>query len=108
MASPLLAAESIAIAVLIADTVPNWYSGLMPSTFTIRTFSDDPEKVRALRRAEVVGSGLALSAGIAGSVLTKSWIPLIMVLVVMAILLFEYENAIKSPINGGVDMRGSM
>lgn len=96
--------QMVGLVILAAAEVPNFLAGLLPSLFTIRTFSDDPEKLAALRRGELVGSTLALGLGFGTSLVAKSPWPFIACLAVNAILLYEYENAIRNPISEPVDM----
>lgn len=98
-------AEQLGLVILSAAEVPNFLAGLLPSIFTIRTFADDPEKVAALRRGEIVGGGMALGVGIGASLVAKTWAPAVACLGTLAVLLYEYERAIRNPISQQLDMR---
>jgi hypothetical protein len=97
-------AAQLGLVILAAAEVPNFLAGLLPSLFTIRTFSSDPEKVQALRRGEVVGSALSLGVGAGASLVAKRIEPLLACLAVLGVLLWEYERAIRNPIGAPLDM----
>lgn len=97
-------AEQLGLVILSAAEVPNFLAGLLPSLFTIRTFSDDPEKVAALRRGELVGGGMALAVGVGASLVAKSWAPAAACAGTLGVLLWEYEKAIRNPISEPLDM----
>lgn len=96
--------QQLGLVILAASEVPNFMAGLLPSLFTIQTFSDDPAKVKALRRGELVGGGLAVGVGVGASLVADSWVPLFACLAILAVLVYEYERAIRNPINGGTSM----
>lgn len=83
------------LAIMAASEVPNFLAGLLPSTMTIGRFAADPVDRRRLRRSEVVGSALAIGVGVGCSLVADSPLPFIMVMGVLAVLLFEYERAIR-------------
>lgn len=94
----MASAEQLAtagLAIMAASEVPNFLAGLLPSTMTIGRFAADPEDRARLRRSEVVGSALAIGVGVGCSLVADSPVPFIMVMGVLAILLFEYERAIR-------------
>ncbi len=96
--------QQLGLVILAASEVPNFMAGLLPSLFTIQTFSDDPAKVKALRRGELVGGTLALSVGLGASLVAESWAPFWVCAGTLGVLLYEYERAIRNPINGGLNM----
>lgn len=100
-------AQQIGLILLAAAEVPNFLAGLLPSLFTIATFSDDPEKVANLRRGELVGSALSLAVGGAAALVADDPAPLVASALVLGVLLFEYERAIRNPIAEPLDMRGN-
>jgi hypothetical protein len=89
------------LAIMAAAEVPNFLAGLLPSTMTIGRFAADPEDRARLRRSEVVGSGLALAVGVGASLIGRSPLPFILTLAVLAVLLYEYERAIRSAQQSG-------
>ncbi len=90
---------------LAAAEVPNFLAGLLPSTMTIRTFAADPEQVRSLRRSELIGAALAAAVGVGASLVARSLWPALATALVLAVLLREYEAAIRNPIERPLDMR---
>ena len=84
------------LAIMAASEVPNFLAGLLPSTMTIGRFAAEPADRARLRRSEIVGSALALGVGAGTSLVAQSAVPMVMVLAVLAILLFEYERAIRA------------
>jgi hypothetical protein len=100
-------AQQLGLAILAASEVPNFLAGLLPSLFTIRTFSDDPEKVRALRHGELVGGAMALTVGAGASLVTRSWLPLLACGATLGVLIYQYEKAIRNPISRPLDMRNA-
>lgn len=100
-----MTAEQLGLVILSASEVPNFLAGMMPSLFTIKTFAGDPEKVAALRRGEVVGGTMALAVGAGASLVAKSWAPIVACTATLAVLLYEYEKAIREPISNPLDMR---
>lgn len=89
--------EAIALTVLTVAEVPNLYSGLLPSMFTISHFGHQPETVKWIRKGEVIASILSLTIGGAVSHLTNSPIPMIGTVAMMVILLMAYEHALNNP-----------
>jgi hypothetical protein len=89
------------LAIMAASEVPNFLAGLLPSTMTIGRFAAEPEDRLRLRRSEVVGSALALGVGVGCSLVADSPVPFLMVLGVLAVMLYEYERAIRGAQNSG-------
>lgn len=86
--------------------VPAILSAALPSPFTMRTFAHDPESVTTLRIGEYVGGSMVVLLGIAESMQHKSWMPLVLVLVVGGAWFGYIEWALRNPIQGGKDMAG--
>lgn len=99
-------AQTLGLTLLAADSVPNFLAGMMPSLFTIRTFAGqrDPDKMAALRRGELVGSAMALTAGLGASLVADSPAPFLACAGYLAWILYEYERAIATPISKPLDM----
>jgi hypothetical protein len=93
-----MSAEAVGLTLLAVAEVPNFYSGLLPSLWTIGHFSEteNAEANYWIRRGEVMASGLTLAVGVATSVLTKSPLPLIGVIIMAGILLYLYEHALRN------------
>jgi hypothetical protein len=83
------------LAIMAASEVPNFLAGLLPSTMTIGRFAAEPADRARLRRSEIVGSALAIGVGAGTSLVAQDPSPMIMVLAVLAVLLYEYERAIR-------------
>jgi hypothetical protein len=93
-----MSGEAIGLTLLAVAEVPNFYSGLLPSLWTIGHFSEteNEEANYWIRRGEVMASALTLAVGIATSVLTKSPLPMVGVIVMAGILLYLYEHALRN------------
>lgn len=93
-----MSGEQLGLVILAVSEVPNFLAGVLPSLFTIRTFSDDPEKVRALRHGELVGGAMSLAVGAGASLVSRSTVPFAACAVTLAVFLYQYESAIRNPI----------
>jgi hypothetical protein len=67
---PERSTEITALTVLVVAEIPNFWSGFLPSLFTIATFSKgDQEKMdhtkRWIRRGEIQAMGLSVALGVA-------------------------------------------
>jgi hypothetical protein len=89
------------LAIMAAAEVPNFLAGLLPSTMTIGRFAAEPVDRMRLRRSEIVGSGLAISVGVGASLIGQSPLPFVLTMGVLAVLLYEYERAIRQAQHGG-------
>ncbi len=89
--------EAVAIALLAAFEIPNFYSGLLPSEMTIRRFAAEQADRQTLQNSVIVAT--ALSVGVVGtaSYVAKSWLPVLMGGVIMGVLIYRYESAINNP-----------
>lgn len=103
--------EQVALTVLVVSEVPNFWSGFLPSLFTIATFSGgDAEKAahtkRWIRRGEIQATGLSIALGISASLLAGEPYPFIGVLALIIYLAYQYEHALKLGLSDGlkVDM----
>lgn len=99
--------EQVALTVLVVAEVPNFWSGFLPSLFTIATFSGgDEDKVahtkRWIRRGEIQATGLSIALGISASLLAGEPWPFIGVLLLIAYLAWQYENALKMGLSEGL------
>lgn len=93
-------AELIGVAslmLLAAGEVPNFLAGMLPSILTIKRFGSDDEDRAALRRGEVAGAGLSIMVGVGASLAADSWLPLLSVSVILGLMLYMYEEAIRNP-----------
>lgn len=84
------------LTILTVAEVPNLYSGLLPSLFTISTFREDEEHTTYwIRRGEVLASALSLAIGAGASLLSGSWLPMVGVVLMMIYLVYCYEHALR-------------
>ena len=90
-------AEVYGGAILVAFGAPNNFSGLLPSKMTISRFAADEEDRTRLREGMIVASALTTAEAIGASLVFRSWLPLIMTAGVMAVLIWQYEDAIRNP-----------
>jgi hypothetical protein len=101
--------EQVALTVLVVAEVPNFWSGFLPSLFTIATFSGgDEEKAahtkRWIRRGEVQATGLSIALGISASILAEEPWPFIGVLLLIGYLAYQYEHAMRLGLSEGSAM----
>lgn len=99
--------EQVALTVLVVSEVPNFWSGFLPSLFTIATFSaGDDEKAahtkKWIRRGEIQATGLSLALGISASLLAGEPWPFIGVGLLIIYLAYQYENALKLGLSDGL------
>ena len=99
--------EQVALTVLVVSEVPNFWSGFLPSLFTIATFSaGDDEKAahtkKWIRRGEIQATGLSLALGISASLLAGEPWPFIGVALLIIYLAYQYENALKMGLSDGL------
>lgn len=105
-----MSSEAWGLAFLIAFEVPNLFSGLLPSLFTISTFSGgDSEKrehaYKWIRKGEIQAGVVSLGLGIGGSMVTKSWVPMFMTALMISWLVTQYETALHKGADGpSIDM----
>jgi hypothetical protein len=101
--------EQVALTVLVVSEVPNFWSGFLPSLFTIATFSGgDAEKAahtkRWIRRGEIQATGLSLALGISASLLAGEPWPFVGVAVLILYLAYQYEHALKLGLSDGLEI----
>ena len=99
----------VALTVLVVSEVPNFWSGFLPSLFTIATFSGgDAEKAahtkRWIRRGEIQATGLSLALGVSAAILAEEPWPFIGVVVLILYLVYQYEHALRLGLNDGPGM----
>jgi hypothetical protein len=99
----------VALTVLVVSEVPNFWSGFLPSLFTIATFSGgDADKAahtkRWIRRGEIQAAGLSIALGISASLLAEEPWPFIGVALLIVYLGYQYEHALRLGLSGGLKM----
>ncbi len=102
-------AEQVALTVLVVSEVPNFWSGFLPSLFTIATFSGgDDQKAehtkRWIRRGELQATGLSVALGISASLLAEEPWPFIGVVVLVIYLAYQYEHALRLGLSNGLNL----
>jgi hypothetical protein len=101
--------EQVALTVLVVSEVPNFWSGFLPSLFTIATFSGGDE-VKAehtkhwIRRGEVQATGLSIALGVSASLLAGEPWPFIGVVLLSCYLAYQYEHALRLGLSHGLNM----
>ncbi len=97
-----LEGDKLALTVLMMGTVPNNFSGPLPSFFTISSpfFHDQAAEYGNRKRiwqGLVMGSAVSLGEGFAVSVLADSWLPLIGTAAMVAIYGTGYIYSLNHP-----------
>ena len=100
---------SVALTVLVVSEVPNFWSGFLPSLFTIATFSGGDEEKAAhtkkwIRRGEMQALGLSIALGISASLLAEEPWPFVGVLLLSMYLAYQYEHALKLGLESGLKL----
>jgi|SRR5215469_1731589 len=98
--------QQVALTVLVVAEVPNFWSGFLPSLFTIATFSagDDDKAAhtkRWIRRGEIQATGLSLALGISASLLAEEPWPFVGVVLLILYLAYQYEHALRLGMSKG-------
>ncbi len=97
--------EAVALFVMVVAEIPNFYSGFLPSFFTIATFSGSQGQAehtrRWIRRGEIQATGLATGLGIATSLLIGEAWPVIGTLLMCGYLVSQYEHALRQGLSTG-------
>lgn len=102
--------EGLGLAVLVWFEIPNMYSGLLPSLFTISTFTGGDEAKREhakrwIRKGEIQATAMSLTLGAGASALSRTPWPFLGSLAMCAYLLWQYEGALRGGSDGpGLDM----
>lgn len=99
--------EQVALTVLVVSEVPNFWSGFLPSLFTIATFSaGDEAKANHtrhwIRRGEIQAAGLSIALGISASLLAGEPWPFIGVILLIGYLAYQYEHALRLGLSDGL------
>jgi hypothetical protein len=98
--------EQVALTVLVVAEVPNFWSGFLPSLFTIATFSGGDEDKTAhtkkwIRRGEIQATGLSVALGISASLLAGEPWPFLGVVLLIIYLAYQYEHALSLGMSDG-------
>lgn len=101
--------EQVALTVLVVSEVPNFWSGFLPSLFTIATFSGgDEDKANHtkqwIRRGELQATGLSVALGVSASLLAGEPWPFIGVIALTIYLAYQYEHALRLGLSNGLKL----
>ena len=112
MAADKRSAAMVALFVIVIAEIPNFWSGFLPSLFTIATFSGGDAAKQAhtkhwIRRGEWQAIGLSLALGAGASVLAREPWPLLGSAAMCGYLAAQYEHALRlgSATGPGLDMK---
>lgn len=106
MMAEMIPAHAVGLTVLTAFEVPNMYSGLLPSLFTISTFSGGDESKAAhtkmwIRKGEIQATIMSLVLGAGAAGLAGSPWPFLATGAMCAYLLWQYEAALRKGLDKG-------
>lgn len=90
-------AELAGAAVLVATSMPNFYSGLLPSKMTISRFAHSDFDRMRLRQGIAVATAMGIAESVAIGFMFESWIPVLAGFAVVGVLIWQYEDAIRNP-----------
>lgn len=106
MASPridgALTSGAVGIAILAAGDSANFYSGMLPSLFTISSdfFHGQGSKagnMKRIRQGEVIATGLSLLVGVGASLASGTALPFWATAITCTALVVAYEYALRHP-----------
>lgn len=102
-------ASAAGMFLLAMGEAPNFYSGFLPSLFTIATFTGDSEEKaqhtkRWIRRGEVQATGMTLIVGAATSLISNSPWPLVGMTIMAIYLVSQYEMALSKGMKDGLKL----
>ena len=101
----LAEASVVGLAILSAGEVPNFLAGMLPSLFTIQSFSGGREEARqSFRKGELVGGVMSLTVGLGASLACGNALPFVATAVALGVLIGMYEWAMAHPYTKTVEM----
>lgn len=89
--------ELAGAAILVATSMPNFYSGLLPSKMTISRFAHSDFDRMRLRQGIAVATAMGVAESVAIGFMFESWVPVWAGMAVVAVLIWQYEDAIRNP-----------
>ena len=109
MPSEMAPGAGAGLFLLAMGEAPNFYSGFLPSLFTIATFTGDSEEKanhtkKWIRRGEIQATGMTLIVGAATSMISKSPDPIIGMALMALYLVTQYEMALRKGLSEGLGM----
>lgn len=97
--------EQVALIIMLVAEIPNFWSGFLPSLFTIATFSGSQGQAehtkKWIRRGEIQAASLSLGLGIGTALLIGEALPLLATLAMCAYLTAQYEGALRKGLASG-------
>ena len=90
-------AELAGATILVATSMPNFYSGLLPSKMTISRFAHSDFDRMRLRQGIAVATVMGVAESVAIGFMFESWVPVLAGLAVVGVLIWQYEDAIRNP-----------
>lgn len=93
----MMTGEDLGIALLMASTIPNNYTGVLPSGMTIRRFAAADEDREELRRGMWQGTIISFVEIAGATIVAGSFLPLVAGVLVMAYYLWYYVTALLNP-----------
>lgn len=98
MKPPNLPTGALALTLLAVAEVPNFYSGLLPSLWTIGHFgqAEAAEARYWIRRGEVTATALTAGVAVSTSIIARSWLPAVGMAIMAGALLYLYEHALRN------------
>jgi hypothetical protein len=97
-----MTAGVVGISVLAAGDAANFYSGMLPSLFTIRSDFFDGQghrtgNVKGIRVGEVAATAMSLTVAVGASLVVNNWLPVVVTGATCAVLVAFYEWALRNP-----------
>ena len=96
-----LTAGTVGIAILAAGDAANFYSGMLPSLFTLSSaFFQEGNKagnIKRVRQGEVIATGLSLMVGFGASLAAGSALPFWATAATAGVLVLAYEFSLRHP-----------
>jgi|SRR3972149_963555 len=96
--------QKMALTLLAVAETPQFFSGYLPSYFTIATFSQKEGKEwtqRNIRIGEAVAAALAIGTGLVIAHLIDDPAPFVGTVIMSAVLIVVYEHALRNPSPSG-------
>jgi hypothetical protein len=90
-------AELAGASILVATSMPNFYSGLLPSKMTISRFAHSDFDRMRLRQGIAVATAMGVAEAVAIGFMFDSLVPVIAGFAVIGVLIWQYEDAIQNP-----------
>lgn len=98
--------STLLLSIFVAVEGAHAFSAFMPSYFTVKKFASSSEDLARLRSGYRPAIAFNLAIGGIVSLLVKDALPVIMSIIVVAFMLYLYENAITEAAREQEDERG--